>query len=313
VGLAHRGAWPGPANGFGPVTPFSPRWKQGKPKPVACRSISVGRRWAAGEGRVGVLSGAEGKPIGGADGEGAHRILAHDGDEGRRRGAPVRGRRSGGNPELKWCWCTLGRSGARGGRDGAGRWLERSVVGELVEEWRRRGTSDGSMGKWLRGPVVRATSTVGWRRSLGRQCRVQVADEGDWRRWGLGGRERQSTVVAGMRENEGEVGETVLCSTQCRDKVGTTWGGGHRRCAVTATSPLMVSCTGDWRKPFKWQLWLTSGPWPLSCFLRFSNTQTLKSEMVTFLMSKFCGSIVWNIRNNFSFWTNFKIPKDCKL
>jgi hypothetical protein len=30
VGLAHRGAWPGPANGFGPLAPFGPRRKQGR-------------------------------------------------------------------------------------------------------------------------------------------------------------------------------------------------------------------------------------------------------------------------------------------
>jgi hypothetical protein len=97
----------------------------------------------------------------GSDGEGAHQSLARDGDGGRHRGAPVRGRRSRGNPELKRCQCNPGRSGARGGRDGAGRWLERPVVDELAKERRQRGTSDGSMGKWLRAPVVRAMSTAG--------------------------------------------------------------------------------------------------------------------------------------------------------
>jgi hypothetical protein len=43
---------------------------------------------------------------------------------------------------------------------------------------------------------------------------------------------------------------------------------------------------GDRRKPFKWQLGLTSGPWPLFYFSRFLNTQTFKSEMVNFPMSK---------------------------
>jgi hypothetical protein len=99
----------------------------------------------------------------------------------------------------------------------------------------------------------------------------------------------QSTVVAGVRGNEGKVGETVLCSTRCGDKAGSTWGGGHQRRAVTTMSPLAVSRTrmGDWRKPFKRQLRLTSGHWLLFDFSRFLNTQTLKSEMVTFLVSKF--------------------------
>jgi hypothetical protein len=97
-------------------------------------------------------------------------------------------------------------------------------------------------------------------------------------------------VVAGVRGNEGEVGETVLCSTRCRDKAGTTWGwwlptaGAYRR---VTTHGVTRACTGDRRKPFKWQLWLTSGPWPLFDFSTFSNTQTLKSKMVTFQMSKF--------------------------
>jgi hypothetical protein len=73
----------------------------------------------------------------------------------------VRGQRSGGNPELKRCRCNPGRSGARGGRDGARRWLERPVVSELMEERQWRGTGDGSTGKWLRVPVVRAMTTAG--------------------------------------------------------------------------------------------------------------------------------------------------------
>jgi hypothetical protein len=101
---------------------------------VTCWSILAGRRDAAGAGRAGVLVGAEGEPIAASDGEGAHRSLAHEGDGGRCRGAPVRGRRSGGNPELKRCRCTLGRSGAHGGRDGARKWPERLVVDELTEE-----------------------------------------------------------------------------------------------------------------------------------------------------------------------------------
>jgi hypothetical protein len=60
--------------------------------------------------------------LGGSDGEEAHRRLAHDDDGGRRRGALVRGRTSGGNLELKRCRCTPGRSGAGRGRNGAGRW-----------------------------------------------------------------------------------------------------------------------------------------------------------------------------------------------
>jgi hypothetical protein len=156
VGLAHRGAWPGPANGFNPLAPFGPRQKQGS------RSRRLVSRWrATGEGRAGVLAGAEGNPIGGSNGEGAHRSLAQDGDDNRCRGATMRGRRSGGNPELKRCRCTPGRSGAHGGRDGDGRWPKRLVVGELVEERRWRGTGDRSTGKWLRAQVVRATSTAG--------------------------------------------------------------------------------------------------------------------------------------------------------
>jgi hypothetical protein len=46
---------------------------------------------------------------------------------------------------------------------------------------------------------------------------------------GLGGRQQQSTMVVNVRGNKGEVGENILYSTRCRDKVGTTWGGAHRR------------------------------------------------------------------------------------
>jgi hypothetical protein len=129
-------------------------------------------RWLAGQfrpadgglpGKVGPVSLPEprGSQLRGSDGEGPHWSLAHDGDGGRRRGAPVRGRRSEGNPKLKQCRCTPGRSSAHGGRDGAGRWTERSVVCELTKEWQRRGTGDGSTGKWLRASGLRKTSTAG--------------------------------------------------------------------------------------------------------------------------------------------------------
>jgi hypothetical protein len=119
--------------------------KQGKPKPAACRPIPIGRRRVAGEGRVGVRARAEGKPVGGggSDREAAHRSMAPDGDGGRRRGAPVRGRRSGGNPELKRCRCTLGWSGAHGGMDRAGRWPERPLS---VSSWRNGGGGEWAMG-----------------------------------------------------------------------------------------------------------------------------------------------------------------------
>jgi hypothetical protein len=83
-------------------------------------------------------------------------------------------------------------------------------------------------------------------------------------------------MVAGVCGNEGEVGETILCSMRCGDKVGTTWGGGHRRHAVTTASSLAVSRarTGDRRKPFKRQLRLTSGHWPF--FFIFQDYQTPK-------------------------------------
>jgi hypothetical protein len=45
--------------------------------------------------------------------------------------------------------------------------------------------------------------------------------------------------------------------------------------------------TDDQREPFKRQLRLTSWPWPLFDFSRFLNTQTLKSKMLSFLMTKF--------------------------
>jgi hypothetical protein len=38
-------------------------------------------------------------------------------------------------PELEWVPKYYGWGGARRGRDGAGRCLERPVVGELTEEW----------------------------------------------------------------------------------------------------------------------------------------------------------------------------------
>jgi hypothetical protein len=41
------------------------------------RPIPAGRQRAAREGRAGILTGAEGKPIGGSDREGVHRSLAH--------------------------------------------------------------------------------------------------------------------------------------------------------------------------------------------------------------------------------------------
>jgi hypothetical protein len=138
-----------------------PLLAHGKNRGSQSRQIPAGRWWAAREGRASVLARAAGKPIGGLDREGAHRSLAHDSDGNQRRGAPVRGRRSGENPELKRCHCTPGRSGACEGRDRAGRWPERPVVGERVEERRWRGTGDGNTGKWLRLLVVRAMSTTG--------------------------------------------------------------------------------------------------------------------------------------------------------
>jgi hypothetical protein len=78
----------------------------------------------------------------------------------KRRGAPVRGRRSGQNWSWSGCQSTPGRAGAHEGRDWAGGWPERPVVDELTEEQRRRRTSDGSTEKELRAPVVRSTSTT---------------------------------------------------------------------------------------------------------------------------------------------------------
>jgi hypothetical protein len=89
-------------------------------------------------GRSGRRPGrSQGEAYWGVGRGGGHQSLAHDGDGGRRRGALVRGRRSGGNPELKWYLCTPGRSGPSEGKDRAERLLEQPVVGELVEEWHR--------------------------------------------------------------------------------------------------------------------------------------------------------------------------------
>jgi hypothetical protein len=66
----------------------------------------------------------------------------------------VRGRRSGGNPELKRCRCTPGRIGARGGRDGAGRWLERPIVS-------RGGTATEGNERREHGEVVEGTGGEG--------------------------------------------------------------------------------------------------------------------------------------------------------
>jgi hypothetical protein len=63
-------------------------------------------------------------------------------------------------PELEWVPKYSGAGGARRGRDGARRWLERPVLGELAEERRRRGTGDGSTERELSAPVVRSTSTA---------------------------------------------------------------------------------------------------------------------------------------------------------
>jgi hypothetical protein len=52
---------------------------------------------------------------------------------------------------------------------------------------------------------------------------------------------------------------------------------------------------------------------------RFSNIfdhPNLKFESVNLpspIFAKFCRSIVWNIRNNFTFCPNIKFPQDCKL
>jgi hypothetical protein len=66
----------------------------------------------------------------------------------------------------------------------------------------------------------------------------------------------------GVLMDEGEIGETVLCSTLHEDKAATTWGGGHRwRTVITAPLHAMSRArTGDRRKPFERPLRLTSGP-----------------------------------------------------
>jgi hypothetical protein len=141
VGLAHRGAWPGPANEFGPLTPFG---KTGEAKagglPTDSDWPTAGCRGRSGRCPCQSLGEAY---WGGSDREAAHQSLAPDGDGGRRRGAPVRGRRSGGNPELKRCRCTLGWSGAHGGMDRAGRWPERPLS---VSSWRNGGGGEWAMG-----------------------------------------------------------------------------------------------------------------------------------------------------------------------
>jgi hypothetical protein len=92
----------------------------------------------------------------------------------------------------------------------------------------------------------------------------------------------------GVRMDEGEMGETFLCSISHGDKAATTWGGGHRRRTVTTTSPHAVSRAhmSYRRELFKQLPRLTSGPRLFSDFSRFSIFQIFKSKSVTFPLSK---------------------------
>jgi hypothetical protein len=92
----------------------------------------------------------------------------------------------------------------------------------------------------------------------------------------------------GVRMDEGEMGETFLCSISHGDKAATTWGGGHRRRTVTTTSPHVVSRAhmSYRRELFKQLPRLTSGPRLFFDFSRFSIFQIFKSKSMTFPLSK---------------------------
>jgi hypothetical protein len=93
----------------------------------------------------------------------------------------------------------------------------------------------------------------------------------------------------GVHVDEGEMGETVLCSTLHEDKAAITWGGGHQQRMVTTMSLHTVSLaharvTGVSRLSGRcsWQV----GPSAFLIFSRFSIFWNLKSISVTFPMSK---------------------------
>jgi hypothetical protein len=122
----------------------------------------------------------------------------------------------------------------------------------------------------------------------------------------------------GVRVDEGEMGETFLCSISRGDKTATTWGGGHWRRTVTVASSHAVSHvrTSDQREPFKRPLWLTSGPRLFSDFLRFSIFQTLKSKSVTLPMSKLHQFLQVNSLNHkeqLSFLAQLQIPSQFQV
>jgi hypothetical protein len=90
----------------------------------------------------------------------------------------------------------------------------------------------------------------------------------------------------GMLVDEGEMEETVLCSSLRGDKVVTTWGGGHQWRMVTTTSPHTVSraCTrvtdvSRLSSHCGWQV----GP---GAFLIFQDFQSFNSKSVTLRLVK---------------------------
>jgi hypothetical protein len=138
------------------------------------------------------------------------------------------------------------------------------------------------------------------------------------------GTDRVSTIERGraerwhsVRVDEGEMGETSLCSTLREEKTATTWGGGHWWCTVTAKSPGMCHArAGDCREPFKQPLRMTSAARTFSDFSRFSIFQILKSKSVTFLMSKIhqisCRDS-WKHREQLFLLAKLKIPSGSEV
>jgi hypothetical protein len=78
VGLAHRGTWPGLANG---LSPFGPRPKQGKLSPTGAAAVAGDEVPEAGRGEGARVRWRGGEPNLGFWMEGGSPVWAHSGGE----------------------------------------------------------------------------------------------------------------------------------------------------------------------------------------------------------------------------------------
>jgi hypothetical protein len=141
----------------------------------------------------------------------------------------------------------------------------------------------------------------------------------------VAGADGASTTESGRAEwwrgvlvDEGEMEEIVLCLTLRGDQAAATWGGGHRRRMVTAASPHAVSrprarLTGASRLIgcCGWQV-ARALFWFFKIFT-LPNFEIQIIDLPDVQIHQIYIEIVENIRNNFSFWHNFKFPQNFKL